>query len=725
MMSNANTDLSRRMVLKSAAASAGALVLGFSLPGAGRAALNRSSVTLGAWLSVEADGRVRIAQPQSEMGQGIWTSMAQLIAEELEVDWEQVEIYSPTASAAFKHPIYGFQTTAESFSIRAFWEPARQVGAKAREMLKAAAGEAWGADPATLTARKGKVVNPANGQTLAYSELVERAAQLDEPAQVLLKDPSEWRVIGKSIKRADTRLKIDGSAVYGIDVRIDGMLTAVPLFAPSFTGKVKAVDDSAALAVKGVTDVVALDDVVYVVAEGYWPARKGVEALRVDWDTGDGGAYSTAQAFETFRRAVADGKGVSVESSGDSAAAFETAAKTVDLSLEVPYLAHATMEPMNATAHFTPDLLTVWAPTQAQGLMGFVAQAAGLPPEKVVCHTTFLGCGLGRRFELDLPIHAALVSKAVSRPVRVLWGREEDMRRDFYRPGSVARLQGALDADGNVSGFRVHVAGSSILARSVPNLAKGDVDHTNVEGLADGASPAGLPYARQYDMGGNVDAVFSMCNTPIPVGFWRSVGHSANGWMMETFVNRLAAAGGTDPVDLRLRLMKSDRNRAVLKTLVEKSGWGTARPGWYQGVAVHESFSSIVGHVIEISKDADSRFRIERITTVADIGVVVNPDNVRAQMESAIVTGLSAAIFGEITVEDGVVAQENFPDYRMLELAQMPPVEVTIIANGDPIGGVGEAAMPATAPALTHALERAMGIEIHSLPISKHGLTLA
>ncbi|MCG8361505.1 MAG: molybdopterin-dependent oxidoreductase [Kiloniellales bacterium] len=717
-------ETTRRGFVKGATATAGSLLLAFGLPRFSKTAKAANGGTLNAWLEITADGRVRIAQPQSEMGQGVWTSMAQLIAEELEVDWEQVEIFSPVAAPAFAHPFYGFQTTAESFSIRAFWTPARMVGAQAREMLKLAAGEMWGVYPGGLRAEAGHIVNPVTGQKAPYAALVVQAAKYQPPETIHLKRPDQWKIIGKSIARADTPAKLDGSAVYGIDVALDGLLTAVPLFPPSFTGKVKSVDDAAALAIAGVRQVVPLEDVVYVLADGYWPASQGRDALKVEWDLGAGGDFSTDKAFETFHGAAAAGRGAVVEDQGDMAKALAGAAKVIDVTLEAPYLAHATMEPMNATAHYSAEKLTVWVPTQAQGLMGFVAGAVGLAPEQVECHTTFLGCGLGRRFEIDLPIHAALVSKAAGVPVKVVWSREDDTRRDFFRPGAVARMRAAVDDGGSVTGMQADLAGSSILARAVPDLAAGGIDHTNVDGIAQATSPAGVPVHRQYDFGAAAKVVYAMENTPIPVGFWRSVAHSQNAWFMEAFVNELAAELDQDPVDLRLSLMKSDRNRTVLERLAEKAKWGSPAAGNVQGIAIHEAFGTVLGHVIEIAI-TDKRLKLVKMTSVADVGWAVNPDTLEAQVVSGAITGLTAALWGEITMAKGEIDQGNFDSYRMLKLSEAPVFDVEILQLGGDIGGIGEPGTPPVAPALAHAVFNATGERVRKMPLAALGYDLA
>ena len=715
---------SRRSFLKGASAGAASLVLGFAVPGFAKHAKAASGGRLNAWLEITPEGRVRIAQPQSEMGQGIWTSMAQMIAEELEVDWSQIDIYSPVAAADFAHPFYGFQTTAESFSIRAFWEPARRVGAQAREMLKLAAGEVWGVYPGGLRAEAGHIIDPVTGKRAPFSAFVAQAAKYRPPETVRLKRPDQWKIIGRPVPRADTPGKVDGTAVYGIDLRLDGLLTALPLFPPSFTGKVVSVDDGDALAVRGVRKVVALDDVVYVLAEGYWPAKTGVEALKVQWDLGAGADFSTDKAFETFRSAAAEGRGATVEDRGDVAAVFDAAAKVVEVTLEAPYLAHATMEPMNATAHYTPEGLTLWVPTQAQGLMGFVAEAVGLPADKVVCHTTFMGCGLGRRFEIDLPLHAARVSKAAGVPVKVVWSREDDLRRDFYRPGAVARLRASVDNEGQVTGMRADLAGSSILARAVPDLAKGGIDHTNVDGIALATSPAGVPVHRQYDFGAAAKVTYAMENTPIPVGFWRSVAHSQNAWFLEAFVNELAAELKQDPVELRLSLMTAERNRAVLKRLAEKANWGEPGAGNVQGIAIHEAFGTVLGHVVEISVSGKA-LRLVKMTSVADVGWAVNLDILEAQIVSGAVTGLTAALWGEVTMTEGEIDQGNFDSYRMLKLAEAPAFDVEVLQLGGEIGGIGEPGTPPVAPALAHAVFNATGARIRRLPLAALGFDLA
>lgn len=717
--------IARRSLLKAGAVGTGALVIGFSAPAVIRhfGTSQISGAKLNSWLEITSEGIARIAQPQSEMGQGIWTSMAQLVAEELEVDWDSVEIFSPIAAPEFSHPFFGFQTTAESLSIRSFWVPARTVGAQAREVLTMAASDEWGIASDQLVAESGHIVDPKTNRKLSYGALAAKAATYPVPENVSLKDPKDWKIIGKSMPRAEIDGKVSGETVFGTDVKVPGLLTAVPLFAPSFSASIKSIDDTAALEIPGVQSVVPLEDVIYVVANGYWPAKKGADALVVDWDLGETATLSTDSIFESFRNAVTNGEGAVVEEVGDVDAALNNAETVVDITLEAPYLAHATMEPQNATAHFTSEKLTIWAPTQAQGLMGFVAEAVGLTAEQVEAHTTFLGGGLGRRFEIDVPIHAARISKAVKAPVKVLWSREADTRRDFYRPGAVARMRAAVDATGSVTALSASLSGSSILARAVPDLVKGDIDHSSVDGVAEATTPAGVPVHRQYDFGSASKVVYAMKNTPIPVGFWRSVAHSQNAWFMEGFVNRIARQLTLDPVTLRLSLMKSERNRAVLERLAKNAGWGRPARDHVQGIAIHESFGTVLGYVFEVSVQ-NNRVSIAKVTAVADVGYAVNPNNIEAQIESGAITGLSAAMWGEINVENGLVLQDNFTNYRMLKLSETPEFDIEVMQLGSTIGGVGEPGTPPVAPALVHAIELATGSSITRLPIASMGFDL-
>lgn len=671
---------------------------------------------LGAWIRIGKNGAVTILQPQAEMGQGVNTSISMLIAEELEVDMRSVKVEFPPAAADYANKVYGFQTTAESTSIRAFFDKCRTVGAQAREMLVEAAAKKWRLDPASLKTEAGYVVDPKSGNKLGYGELADAASKLPAPEKPRLKSRSEWKIIGKPVKRLDTAAKTNGKAVYGIDVKVPGMLTAAVMQCPVSGGKLKSVDEKPALSIAGVKQVIKLDNLVAVLADGYWQAKSGLDALSIEWDRGAGDGFTTEMAFAQFRQALDKKSGSKAEETGNVDAAFTGAAKVIKAEYTAPYLAHATMEPQNATAHYTNEKLTIWAPTQAQGLVGIViGPLVGLKADQVECHTTFLGGGFGRRFELDVPIQAALISKAAKVPVKVIWSREGDMSHDFYRPGAVVRLEAAIDGDRKITGLRTRIASSSILSRAVPALVKDGIDITAVDGVK----------GSDYEFGSRT-LHYNLENTPIPVGFWRSVAHSINGWVMEGFVNELAIKLNKDPVALRRELLAGKaRNISVLDALAERSDWTRKTAGRFKGIAIHRSFDAIIGHVVEISMPKPGQIRIEKITTVADVGTAINPDTIRAQIQSAIVYGLSAAMTGETVFAGGEAVQKNFDSFEVLRLANMPQIDVHILELGGAIAGVGEPGLPPLAPALVAAVNAAFSKRIRSLPLARHGVVLA
>lgn len=706
--------LERRKFLQGASA---ALALAcMDLPVLAGESAQSGETGLGAWIRIAKDGAVTILQPQAEMGQGVNTSISMLIAEELEVDLRKVKVEFPHAAADYANKVYGFQTTAESTSIRAFFDKCRTVGAQGREMLKAAAAKQWGVDASGLRAEAGFIIDAASGKKLGYGDLVLAASQLPAPENPPLKAKTEWKIIGKPVKRLDTAAKTNGKAVYGIDVKMPGMLTAAVQQCPVPGGKVKSLDDKPALAVAGVKKVIKLDNLVAVLADNYWQARSGLAALKIEWDRGPGDGFTTEAAFAQFRKALDEKPGSKAEEVGDAGPAFSSAAKVIKAEYTAPYLAHATMEPQNATAHYTPEKLTIWAPTQAQGLVGlFIGPMVGLKPEQVECNTTFLGGGFGRRFELDLPIQAALISKAAGVPVKVLWSREEDMAHDFYRPGAVVRFEAALDGAGKICGLRTKIASPSILSRAVPDLVKDGIDITAVDGVK----------GSDYDFGPRT-LHYSLENTPIPVGFWRSVAHSINGWVIEGFVNELATTLGKDPVAFRRELLAGkSRNLAVLDTLAEKSNWTDKKQGRFKGIAMHRSFDAVIGHVVELSTPKPGRIKIEKITTVADVGTAINPDTIKAQLQSAIVYGLSAAMTGETTFANGEAVQKNFDSFDVLRIADMPTIDVHILELGGVLAGIGEPGLPPLAPALVAAANAAFSKTIRSLPLAAHGISFA
>lgn len=710
------TQLSRRRFLELTGAAAGGLVLGCHLPLGGRAAWAATPSGAGvvnAWLKIGADNTVTILVAHSEMGQGTLTSLPMLIAEELEVDWRKVRSEMAPADAVYANRMFGSQATGGSTSIRESFEPLRRVGAEAREMLRQAAAARWSVPVGECAARDGQIMHQGSGSALDYGALADAASKESPPAQIALKDPKDWSILGKPTPRLDTPLKINGSAVYGIDVKLPGMLIGTVMASPVFGGKLKLVDEKPALAIQGVHSVVKLDHAVIVLANGYWPAHKAALALKPEWDAGPLATISSNGMLEDFTSSLNEA-GALAHATGDASAALIGAARKIEATYHVPYLAHATMEPMNATVRLDGDSAEVWAPTQAQGwTQGAVAHMLQIKPEQVRVNTTFLGGGFGRRSELDFVLYAAQAAKASGRPVKLIWSREEDMQHDFYRPAALARMTAGLDASGKPVAFEAKLVLQSILSRVFPNSVRGGVDRSAVEGIAD--MDYGFPNAR---------VEYVMKQKGAPVGFWRSVGHSHNAFFLESFMDELAHAAGHDPVEFRSTLLaEKPRHRAVLDKAASAAGWGSpAAPGHFRGVAVHESFGSIAAQVAEISIEQGKMLRVHKVTCAIDCGTAINPSTLAAQIESAIVYGLTAALYGEITLANGRVAQANFDTYEMLKLAQMPAVDVHIIESGARIGGLGEPGTPPIAPAVANAIFAATGRRIRELPLVKSGL---
>jgi isoquinoline 1-oxidoreductase subunit beta len=706
--------LNRRRFLQASAAAAGGLMIGVAVPslrGAGAAA---DATMLTAWLRIAPDDTITVMIPSAEMGQGITTSLPMLIAEELAADWSKVRIEFAPVDPVYFNPMFQMQGTGGSSSIRAFFDPLRQVGAAAREMLRRAAAERWRVPMDSCTAANGRVSEPG-GNSETYGALVDAAAKLPVPENVPLKAKADWHLIGKSTARLDTPAKVDGSAGFGIDVKLPDMLVGTIAACPVFGGKLKAVDEAPALAVKGVTAVVKLPDAVAVVGEGYWPAKKGLMALRPEWDEGANAGLDSDAIAKALQQGF-DTTGAVADTAGDAAAALAGAAKKVEAVYTLPFLAHATMEPLNATAHVTADGCEIWAPTQAQSILQQVAaQILGLKPEQVKINTTYLGGGFGRKFELDFTLQAVMVAKQVGRPVKLVWAREEDIQHDFYRPVSTAKLRAGLDADGKVTAWDFKIVAPSIMTRVFPQWVKDGVDETSVEGAV------GSPYApadRRVE--------YLIKDVGIPVGFWRSVGSSITSFYVEGFMDELAHEAGLDPFAFRQRqLADKPRHKAVLEKAAAMAQWDEPAPqGHFRGIAMHESFGSIVAEVVEISIE-DGSLRVHRIDCAVDCGLAVNPDTIVAQMEGGIVYGLTAALYGEITIKQGRVEQANFDTYPMLQMAQMPKINVAIIEGDTKPGGIGEPGTPPVAPALANAVFAATGRRLRSLPIVKQGLTIA
>jgi isoquinoline 1-oxidoreductase subunit beta len=704
--------LSRRSLLRAGAAAGGGLMLSLSLPmtiGEAEAAV-AETFTPNAFVRIERDGRIVLTMPYVEMGQGTYTSIPMLIAEELEVDLDQVRLeHAPPNEKLYANPLLGVQATGNSNAIRGAWQPLRQAGAVARTMLVVAAAQRWNVDAATCRAERGQVVHAPTGRRIAYGELAADAARLPVPASVGLKRPQEFRLIGTPARRLDTPAKVDGTAVYGIDVRPPGVKVATLAQSPVFGGRLKSVDDAAAKAVKGVRQIVRLDDAVAVVADHMGAAKKGLAALVIEWDDGPHAKLGTKDIVDELEQATLK-PGAVAENIGDVDKAMAGAVTKVEATYQVPFLAHATMEPMNCTVHVRPDGCEIWVGSQALARVhAAAAKTAGLPPDKVVVHNHLIGGGFGRRLEADGVIRAVEIAKHVDGPVKVVWTREEDIQHDMYRPCWFDRLSAGLDAKGKPVAWSNRFAGSSVIARWLPPGFKDGLDPDTTEGAID----------LVYDFP-NLHVEYVRVERPgIPTAFWRSVGPSHNVFVTESFVDELAAAGKQDPVAYRLALLdKTPRAKAVLALAADKAGWGQPLPQRVgRGVSLQNVFATYMAQVAEVEVARDGTVRVRRVVCAVDCGTVVNPDTVRAQIESAAMFGITAALYGEITLKDGRVEQANFDSYQILRMNEAPAVEVHIVRSSEAPGGMGEAGTSAIVPAVANAIFAATGKRLRKMPV--------
>ena len=703
--------LSRRAFLKAGAAAGGGLLLSFALDcGEGDAA--EGIFAPNAFIRIDRDGAVTMIMPQVEMGQGTYTSMPMLIAEELEVELSKVRLeHAPADDKLYGNPITKLQVTGGSRSVIGFWEPLRRAGATGRNLLIAAAAQMWGVDADACRAEKGEVIHGPTGRRTYYGNLVDKAATLPVPEKVALKDPKDFKLIGTPAKRLDAQEKVNGSARYGIDVKLPGMKVATLAACPVFGGKLESVDDSKAKTIKGVLQIVRLDDAVAVVADHMAAAKKGLAALDIKWDAGQNDGLGMTDIIGQLD-AASKNPGVVARKEGDVEKAMAGAAKKVEAIYQVPFLAHATMEPMNCTVHVRSDGCDVWVGTQvASRTQRAAAEVTGLPLEKVQVHNHLLGGGFGRRLDIDGVTRAVQIAKQVSAPVKVIWTREEDIQHDLYRPYYYDRMAAGLDEQGMPVAWTHRVTGSSILARWLPAAFKDGFDRDAVEGAA--KPPYTLPniqveYVRQEPPPGIVTA------------FWRGVGPTHNIFMVESFIDELAAAANKDPVDYRRALLdNSPRAKAALELAAEKAGWGQKLPsGSGRGVSVQFAFGSYLSQVAEVAVAKDGGVRIQRVVCAVDCGMVVNPDTVRAQIEGGIIFGITAALYGQITLKNGRVEQSNFDNYRMLRINEAPVVEVHIIKSTEAPGGIGEPGTAAVFPAVVNAIFAATGKRIRKLPIN-------
>ncbi|HEY8206092.1 MAG TPA: molybdopterin cofactor-binding domain-containing protein [Myxococcaceae bacterium] len=696
-----SAPISRRRFL----AGSGGLVLAFTLTRAGKAAAGAAppaNLESGGFLRIGEDSSVTLFIPEAEMGQGIVTSFAMIVADELGVPLDRVR----TEFAPVDEKSFGRQITGGSRSIRTRYKSLRDAGAAARQLLLAAAGAEWSVDPAACRIDGGKVAGP-EGKSSTLGALARRASKLPAPAQPAWKPDAQLALIGHPTPRLDTPAKVRGEATYGIDVRLPGLLTAVVERSPSFGGEVKRFDAAKAKAVPGVRQVVQIPSGVAVIADHFWAARTGREALEVEWNEPNASLSSEGISAELARLAPS---GAEAAKRGDPDRALADAKQRLEATYEVPYLAHAPMEPLNATADVKADRCEIWAPTQAPGMVrDSAARICGFPPERIQVHPTFLGGGFGRKANTDYTDEAVHCSKKAGKPVQVVYTREDDMAAAQYRPAAYSRFLGALDAQGWPVAWVHQIASPSILAsmaRSKP--APGRIDGTSVEGAAN------LPYAIP-----NLRVTYAAADIPIPVWFWRSVGSSINTYVTECFFDELARLGGKDPLQARLRLLgEHPRHARVLQVAAEKIGWGKPAPsGTGRGIAVAECFGSIVAQAAEVTLEGDAP-RVLRVTCALDCGKVVNPSTIVAQMESGIVYGLTAALQGRITIEAGRPVQRTFYDYPVLRMAAMPRIDTVVIQSDEAHGGVGELGTPPAAPAMINGLLALTGKPVRKLPIS-------
>jgi isoquinoline 1-oxidoreductase subunit beta len=707
--------LSRRSFLRAGAAAGGGLMLSLSLPLAAGAAAVSETFTPNAFVRIGRDGRIILTMPYVEMGQGTYTSIPMLIAEELEVDLGQVQLeHAPPNEKLYANPLLGVQATGNSNAIRGAWQPLRQAGATARTMLVSAAAQRWNVDAATCRAERGEVVHAPTGRRLSYGELAADAAHMPVPESVALKRPQDFKLISTPAKRLDTPAKVNGTVLFGIDVRPLGVKIATLAQSPVFGGRVKSVDDAAAKAVKGVRQIVRLDDAVAVVADHMGAAKKGLAALVIEWNDGPHAKLDTGGILIELEQATRNA-GAVAQNIGDVALAMEGAVTKVEATYQVPFLAHATMEPLNCTAHVRQDGCEIWVGNQAIArVQAAAAKTAGLPLDKVAVHNHLIGGGFGRRLEADYVVRAVEIAKHVEGPVKVVWTREEDIQHDMYRPMFFDRLSAGLDAKGMPVAWSNRFAGSSIIARYLPPAFNNGLDPDTTEGAID----------LVYDLP-NLHVEYVRVEPPgIPTAFWRSVGPSHNVFVTESFMDELAAAAKQDPVAYRLALLdKTPRANAVLALAAEKAGWGDKLPPRVgRGVSIQNAFATFMAQVAEVEVAKDGTVRVRRVVCALDCGTVVNPDTVRAQVESAAMFGITAALYGEITLKDGRVEQANFDSYQILRMNEAPAVEVHIVQNFEPPGGLGEAGTSAIVPAIANAIFAATGKRLRRMPVDTAAL---
>lgn len=706
---------SRRAFIKGGIA--GGFLLAFHLPVYGAQEPNQSSGTTGtfapnAFIRIDNSGKTTLVMPQVEMGQGVYTSIAMILAEELDADFAQVTLeHAPPSDKLYGNPAFGVQATGNSNSIRAFWKPLRTAGAASRAMLIQAAAKQWKVDPSSCTAGSGQVRHTPTNRSLSYGALAESASKETPPNDPPLKDPKDFTLIGKPLKRLDTPGKVDGSVVYGIDTMQPGMKFATIAAAPVLGGKIVKVDDAAAKKIPGVKDVIVLDDMVAVVGDHFWAAKCGLDALNVTWDHGPNASVNTDAIWKQLRdESTKDG--VVAKTAGDVGKAFESGEK-IHAVYELPFLAHATMEPMNCTVQMKPDGgCEIWLGTQVMSrIQQTAAKLLGVSDDKVIVHNHLLGGGFGRRLEPDMALKAVRVAQKMNgEPVKVVWTREEDIRHDVYRPVYRDEISATV-SEGKIAGWKYKVSGSSVLARWLPPAFQKGIDIDAVDCAVD--QPYEIP---------NLEVRYVRVEPPaVTTGFWRGVGPNNNVFAIESFIDEVAKKLDKDPIAFRKSMLDNGpRFKGVLDLVAQKSDWGKPlgkRQG--RGVCLQPAFASFIATVVEVEVDEQGEVQLRRITSAVDTGIVVNPDTVAAQLQGGLIFGLTAALYGEVTVDGGRVQQSNFHDYRMLRIDQVPPIEVHIVPSGEAPGGIGETGATAGPPALRNAIYAATGIPLRRLPIDR------
>ena len=719
------TSVTRRQFVVTAASAAGGLAISVACPGLADAASiaaqpfgpeTAAPNEINAFLVIDPDGGILIRSPHNEMGQGAITALPMIVAEELECDWAKVKVeYASSARNLRDHNVYGDMVTAGSRGVRTTWQMLLQAGASARERLIAAAAQRWKVPAAECEAANSKVVHKASGRSLDYGALAADAAKIKLDKEPAIRTPEQFKLIGKALPRLDTPLKINGAAKFAIDTQLPGMVYAAIAACPVFGGKLRSVDDTPVKGRRGVLEVVKLDNAVAVVADRFWRAKEALALLKPEWDVGPAGKTDSAQFAKLYRDSL-DGPMVSARNDGNVDAVFAKGGKIVEALYEAPHLAHATMEPLNATVHLQADKLEVWLGTQApMGTIQQAAAASGFRPEQITIHNCFLGGGFGRRTANDEMRQAILVAKQIGKPVKLVWTREEDMTQDRYRPQAAVRLKAALGADGMPTAFDARIAVGSIMRSIGRSKVESGIELQAVEGFS--TTSYNIPNLRVGCM---------LKNTHVPVMFWRSVGSSQNAFFMESYIDELAQAAGMDPYKFRRALLAHRPDYlGVLDKIAEKGDWGKPLPaGRGRGIAVHECYGSIVGQVAEVTVSHKGDVRVDRIVAAVDCGHVVNPGIVEAQIQSGVIYGLSAALYGEITIKDGRVEQGNFDDYEVVRLADTPKIEVYLaLSGGTKWGGIGEPGTAPTAPAVANAVFAATGQRVRSLPLKNAKLS--